>query len=108
MVKIKQKRKVRQDRNHVGYMITNEITGERYIGITVVKNGAKKSLKIRWQKHVRRALTEGRQWTLCKSIRRHGAENFVMEEIFKIRGRKPAHAAEREHIAEYKPELNQY
>lgn len=109
MVKNKQqKRKVRNDRNHIGYLITNVVTGERYIGITVINGTANKSMKIRFQKHVRRAVTENRAWTFCKSIRKHGADNFVMEQIFKVRGRLAAHKMERDHIVSYKPELNQY
>jgi len=102
------KRKVRNDRNHAIYMIANCETGERYIGITVLKGGVKKTLKVRWQKHVRRAVTEGRHWAFCRSIRKYGAEAFVMELIGKVRGRIAAHGEERKLIAELKPELNQY
>lgn len=102
------KRKVRNDRNHIAYHITNIETGERYIGITVLKGGVKKSLKVRWQKHIRRAITENKNWNLCKSIRKYGAEAFVVEVIEKVRGRLVAHALERLLIVEHKPELNQY
>jgi hypothetical protein len=102
------KRKPRSDRNHALYMLTNCVTGDRYIGITVVKNGVQKSLKVRWQKHVRRALTENKGWALCQSICKTGADNFVIELVCKVRGRGLAHAIERDLIAQHKPELNQY
>lgn len=102
------KRKARSDRNHALYMLTNCVTGERYIGITVVKNGVQKSLKVRWQKHVRRALTENKGWALCESICKSGADNFVIELLGKVRGRSLAHSIERDLIAMHKPELNQY
>jgi hypothetical protein len=99
-------RKRRQDTNHAVYTITNTVTGEYYIGITVISNGLARSMKIRFQKHVRRAVTENKTWALCKSIRAHGAENHVMEFVEKVRGRKPAHERERELIREYGPALN--
>ncbi len=99
-------RKRRNDCNHAVYTITNTVTGEYYIGITVCSGSIKKALKVRMQKHVRRALTENKDWTLCKSIRKHGAEAHVMEFVEKVRGRLNAHARERELIAEYQPALN--
>lgn len=102
------KRKPRQDRKHAVYMLMNTNTGEYYIGITVCANQVKQAMKVRWQKHVRRALTENKTWNLCRSIREHGAEAFDIEVLEIIRGRKPAHAKERELIAEFCPALNQY
>lgn len=102
------KRKARSDRKHAVYMLMNSNTGEFYIGITVCGQQLKKALKVRWQKHVRRALTENKDWNLCRSIRKHGAEAFEMEVIGMVRGRKDAHAAERAMIAELCPALNQY
>lgn len=102
------KRKARNDRNHILYLITNVETGAYYVGLTVLKGGVKKTIKVRWQKHVRRALTEARDWTMCKEIRKYGPEAFVMELVEKVRGRLAAHALERQLIAELKPELNQY
>jgi hypothetical protein len=105
----KAKRKRRNDRRHAVYCITNALTGERYIGITVCQGAAvKRSLKIRWQKHVRRAVTEDKNWSLCRSIREWGAECFVMELLETIRGRKPAHQRERELIRKLAPELNTF
>lgn len=102
------KRKPRQDRNHAVYLLINQQTDETYVGITVCGQQVTKALKVRWQKHVRRALTEGRDWNLCKSIRDHGPESFSIQLLEIVRGRKPAHARERELIGELSPELNQY
>lgn len=100
------KRKTRQDRNHVVYVITNTATGEQYIGITAAGQQVRRALKVRMQKHIRRALTEGKTWGLCESIRAHGVEAFTYGVLETVRGRKPAHARERELIAEFAPALN--
>lgn len=102
------KRKARSDRKHAVYMLMNSNTGEYYIGITVCGQKIKQALKVRWQKHVRRAVTEGKDWPLCQSIREHGAEAFEMEVIGTVRGRLDAHNMERGLIAELQPPLNQY
>ncbi len=99
-------RKARSDRNHVIYCITNTVTLEQYIGVTVCVGGANRSIKVRWQKHVRRALTENRDWTLCRSIREHGAEAHDVMLVEKVRGKAAAHAMEREMIQTLRPELN--
>jgi len=101
-------RKRRQDTKHAVYMLVNTNTAESYIGITVCGQQVKKAIKVRMQKHIRRALTEGKDWNLCCSIREHGAEAFEVEVIELVRGRKPAHSRERELIAELCPQLNQY
>ena len=102
----KQTRKRRQDSNHAVYSITNMITGDYYIGITVCSGSINRALKVRFQKHVRRALTEQKVWALCNSIREHGPEAHRVDFVEKIRGRKPAHARERELIRAYAPALN--
>lgn len=102
------KRKARQDRKHAVYMLVNTNTAEAYIGITVCGQQVKKAIKVRVQKHIRRALTEGKDWNLCRSIREHGADAFEVEVIELVRGRKPAHARERQLISELAPQLNQY
>ena len=102
------KRKARQDRKHAVYMLVNTNTMEYYVGITVCAQQVNKAIKVRIQKHVRRALTEGKDWNLCKSIRKHGADAFAVEVLEIVRGRKPAHGRERELIAELCPQLNQY
>jgi len=102
----KQSRRRRQDTKHVVYCITNQVTGEQYVGITVCGQQVRRALKIRMQKHVRRALTEGKNWGLCSSIRDHGVEAFEYGILEFVRGRKPAHARERELIREFQPALN--
>jgi len=108
MMKQKTTRKRRQDTKHAVYMLVNTNTAESYIGITVCGQQVKKAIKVRLQKHIRRALTEGKDWNLCRSIREHGADAFEVEVMELVRGRKPAHARERELIAELAPQLNQY
>lgn len=102
----KQSRKRRQDTKHAVYMLVNTNTNEHYVGITVCGNQVNKALKVRFQKHVRRALTENKDWALCQSIREHGAEAFAVLLVDVVRGRKPAHSVEREIINSYMPELN--
>jgi hypothetical protein len=99
-------RKRRQDTKHAVYMLVNTNTNESYIGITVCGNQVRKALKVRFQKHVRRALTENKDWALCESIREHGAEAFAVLLVDVVRGRKPAHSVERELINGNKPALN--
>ena len=100
------KRKRRSDSNHAVYRITNVLTGEYYIGITVCSGSVTRALKVRFQKHVRRALTEDKVWALCNSIREYGPEAHTIEFAEKVRGRKPAHARERELIRAENPGLN--
>jgi len=78
-----------------------------YIGVTVVeKRNPQYSLKRRWQKHVSRALTEGKVWKLCAAIRRHGSEKFSVEIVETVRGKETAHKRERQLIRELRPSLN--
>jgi len=99
------KRKRRSDRNHIIYKIT--VKSKTYIGVTHVQNGNKiKSLRRRWLKHVRRALTENRDWTLCEAIRKHGPDAFTVEIMEVVRGKVAAHSRERELIRLHKPKLN--
>lgn len=102
----KQTRKRRQDTKHVVYVITNTVTQEQYVGITVCGQQVRKALKVRIQKHVRRAVTENKTWALCNSIREYGSEAHTYGIVEFVRGRKPAHARERELIREFAPTLN--
>jgi hypothetical protein len=104
----KAKRKPRSDRSHAVYTIRNVLTEERYIGITVCSGSVRRALKIRWQKHVRRALTENKNWALCEAIRSWGPECFDIQLLEVVRGRKPAHQRERELIRDHAPELNTF
>ena len=102
------KRKRRQDTKHAVYVITNRETQEQYVGITVCGQQLRQALKVRMQKHIRRALTENKAWPLCDNIRAYGADAFEYGVLETVRGRKPAHARERELIREFNPVLNQY
>ena len=106
MMKQKATRKRRQDTKHAVYVITNTVTNEQYVGITVCGQQVRRALKVRIQKHVRRAVTENKDWALCRSIREFGVDAFVYGVLEFVRGRKPAHARERELIREYAPALN--
>jgi predicted GIY-YIG superfamily endonuclease len=98
------KRKKRIDRKHIVYCLANCVTGDFYIGIT--QGFRQRDLKIRMQKHIRRALTEGKDWKLCKAIRSFGPESFVAMQIDVVRGKVEAHALERQLIGECLPTLN--
>jgi hypothetical protein len=100
-----QARKRRSDRNHIIYLVTAP-DAQQYVGLTVVEGTALKSLKRRWLKHVNRATNEQHLWALCEAIRQHGAENFSVEILEKVRGKAAAHSREVELIAEIEPELN--
>jgi len=101
-------RKARKDRNHVIYVIENVVTKEQYIGLTVKVGSVKTSIKVRMQKHVRRAVTENRNWTLCEDIRAHGAENFTCGVVEIVRGKLAAHKRELELIRAHNPALNTF
>jgi hypothetical protein len=101
-------RKRRNDCNHAVYVITNTVTQEQYVGITVASGNVRQALKIRMQKHLRRALTEGRDWTLCRSLREHGAAAHTYGVLEIVRGRLSAHARERELIRTHNPTLNTF
>ena len=97
-------RKKRSDRRHIVYMLQNVATGDFYIGIT--QGFRKRDLRIRVQKHIRRALTEHKSWTLCDAIRSYGVSAFVAQQLAIVRGKALAHALERQLIGEYSPTLN--
>ena len=102
---IKNKRKPRSDRNHIIYSLS--INSREYIGVTYVERSAvKKSLTRRWQKHVRRALTENKNWKLCVAIRKYGPDAFDVIVLDVVRGKSAAHTIERELIKSRKPKLN--
>tara|TARA_B110000483_G_C18160737_1_gene529208 strand:+ start:1035 stop:1367 length:333 start_codon:yes stop_codon:yes gene_type:complete len=99
-------RKKRKDRNYVLYRVT--IGGDTYIGLTVSQGRAFwKSVKIRVQKHISRAMKENKDWTMCNAIRATN-ETIFYEVLEVIRGRKPAYGRERELISELNPSLNDF
>ena len=103
-------RKKRSDRNHVVYCITNNITGEQYVGITALsyKGNVKRTLYRRMQKHYQRAMTETKGWTLCENLRTYGAESFTFGVLEVVRGKAQAHARETEIINSVRPALNTF
>ena len=105
---IKKNRKRRNDCKHAVYVITNMVTNEQYVGVTVVASEVKKNLRIRMQKHIRRALTENRDWDLCNSIREHGTKSFTYGLLEIVRGRAAGYALERELILSHNPVLNTF
>lgn len=99
------RRKKRSDRKHIVYELS--VGSMSYIGVTFVeKQSPKRSMRRRWQKHVRRALTENRDWKLCKAIRKHGPKAFSVQVLEVIRGKSAAHNRERVLIRRYNPLLN--
>jgi hypothetical protein len=102
------KRKLRSDRNHVLYRLTNTKTGDFYIGMTVVRDGnVKKSLSIRWKGHCYKAFVELKPWTMPASIRRHGDKCWLHEAIEVVRGKAAAHQREVALIKALRPTLNE-
>lgn len=100
------KRKARNDRNHAIYVITCEVTGEQYVGITVASGNVKMRLRVRMQKHAERARNEKKNWGLCNALRTHGPENFTYGLLEIVRGKLAAHARENDIIRAYVPALN--
>lgn len=98
-------RKKRNDRNYILYHLS--VDGQSYIGLTVAVGRAfLRSVKVRVQKHRSRALVENKDWSLCNAIKE--AESIEYSIIEVIRGRKAAYQRERELIAEFQPELNDF
>jgi len=98
-------RKKRNDRNYVLYQLT--VDDQTYIGLTVaVGHAFLRSVKVRVQKHISRAMVEDKDWTLCEAIRSADSIQYSVLEV--IRGRKNAYQRERELIADMKPELNTF
>lgn len=101
-------RKRRSDRNHAIYVITNQVTGEQYIGLTNINTTVKQSLHVRIRKHIQRAFAETKSWGLCENIRTHGTSSFTYGLLEVVRGKLAAHARETELIKMYNPKLNTF
>jgi hypothetical protein len=98
-------RKKRNDRNYVLYRLF--VNGQEYIGLTVSNGRAfLRSVKVRVQKHISRSMVENKDWSLCNALRSADVVEYEVIEV--IRGRKAAYSRERELIAEYQPELNDF
>jgi len=102
-------RKKRSDRNYVLYQVTFEDTGDSYIGVTVSQGRAfLRSVKVRWQKHVSRALCENKAWNFCEFLRSMPDAEYTYQVVEVIRGRKNAYQREREVIRDVSPTLNTF
>lgn len=103
-------RKKRNDRNHILYRFSNLVTGEVYIGLSaIIGRAQKKTLEVRWRRHLSRAKTEAKYWAMHESLRAWPDPKFWRKEILEVvRGRKNAHQRERELIAQYCPNLNTF
>ena len=102
-------RKKRSDRNYVLYQVTCEDTGDSYIGVTVSQGRAfLRSVKVRWQKHVSRALCENKAWNFCEFLRSMPDADYTYQVVEVIRGRKNAYQRERELIRDVSPTLNTF
>ena len=83
------------------------VDNAEYVGLTAsIGRAFLKSVKIRVQKHISRAVKENKDWTLCNALRDADVVEYEVIEV--IRGRKAAYKRERELIAEYQPELNDF
>jgi secreted trypsin-like serine protease len=107
---LKKQRKRRSDRNQAIYMLENTITGEQYIGLTVVsyRGNAQRTIQRRFLKHVQRAMTENKDWGLSRNIRKYGAESFIVMLVDVVRGKAEAHKVETALINELQPALNTF
>ena len=107
---LKNQRKRRSDRNQAIYMLENTITGEQYIGLTVVsyRGNAERTIQRRFLKHVQRAMTERKDWGLSRNIRKYGAEAFIVLLVDVVRGKAEAHKVETALINELQPALNTF
>lgn len=100
-------RKRRSDRNHIVYRLT--IAGESYVGVTVKDtHNPRASVQRRVSKHwYRRQDETKRHWRLYQVLATlDSREDIQFEVLHVIRGKRPAHALERELIREVQPTLN--
>jgi group I intron endonuclease len=78
----------------LAYMITNNVNGHRYIGITVC------ALEKRWREH-RSAANTGSQKRLYKAMRKYGVENFAIQKIYDATSFEDLQEAEKRLIAQH-------
>lgn len=93
---------------HIIYRIKDGKTGKSYVGVTVKRPGlsVSENLKIRMQKHFSRAKKEGKDWSLCRAVRRDGRDSFSVRAIKTVGSKKAAHLYERGLTKRSKPDLN--
>lgn len=96
----------RSDRNHIIY----EIVGPEgiYVGVTAkTESTVLKSVRARIAKHYYRAQKETKDWALCELLRGYSSKEDIDVRIVEIvRGKREAHARERELIRELRPFYN--
>lgn len=96
----------RSDRNHIIY----QIQGPEgiYVGVTAkTESTVLKSLRARIAKHYYRAQKETKDWTLCALLRTYASKDDIDVRVLEIvRGKREAHARERELIRELRPFYN--
>lgn len=86
------------------YQVTNKVNGKIYIGIT------KYSLKKRWGEHLSNSrINNGfpSNTSLCRAIRKYGADNFIPEQICSVLDNRSLGDVERFVIHQRRPEYNQ-
>jgi hypothetical protein len=76
------------------YLVTNLITGDRYIGIT------ERHIKDRWRQHIQTARS-GRGYLLHVAIQQYGPQNFSCEHVASARSRYLLSKVEQELIEQY-------
>jgi group I intron endonuclease len=57
------------------YKITNLVTNKSYVGVTT------RSIEQRFKEHCLHAIRDQSQYLLHRSMRKHGVENFMIEEV---------------------------
>ncbi len=81
------------------YMITNTVSGERYVGVTAM------SITIRWGQHKWKALNAPNT-KFYHSLAKNGPEAFRVEAVATVLDAKDGSYVERQVIADRKPEYN--
>jgi group I intron endonuclease len=79
---------------HFIYLITNQVNGKVYVGIT-------RHPKRRWQKHLNLGRKPNHRFRLYQSMYKHGIDNFTFEIIAFCFTNDHANELEMEYIAKY-------
>jgi group I intron endonuclease len=74
------------------YIITNAVTGKRYVGITTT------SISQRWHQHRRRAEVGKRGQVLYQAMRKYGVAAFTIEHVASVRNLDDLNALEQDLI----------
>jgi hypothetical protein len=96
----------RTDRNHIIYQIVGP--QGTYIGVTAkTESTVLKSVRARIAKHYYRAQKETKAWALCELLRAYASKEDIDVRVVEIvRGKREAHARERELIRAQNPFYN--